>query len=66
MKADVVIRPEVGQIYWSDFSELESLVDEGAAAARKQVDGIRRFIRRKRRVFRFPRLDPRSIFRAAE
>jgi len=45
---------------------LDSLVDEGAAAARKQVDGIRRFIRRKRRVFRFPRLDPRSIFRAAE
>ena len=65
-KADIVIRPEVGQIYWSDFSELDSLVDEGAAAARKQVDGIRRFIRRKRRVFKFPRLDPRSIFRAAE
>ncbi len=65
-KADIVIRPEVGQIYWSDFSELDSLVDEGAAAARKQVDEISRLIRRKRRVFKFPRLDPRSIFKAAE
>ena len=65
-KADIVIRPEVGQIYWSDFSELDSLVDEGASAARKQVDEIKRLIRRKRRGFRFPRLDPRSIFKAAE
>jgi len=66
LKADVVIRPEVGQIYWSDFSELDSLVDEGAAAAQSQVDEIRRIIRRKRRIFKFPRLDPRSIFKAAE
>ena len=66
LKADIVIRPEVGQIYWSDFSELESLVNEGAAATKSQVGEIRRVIRRKRRIFKFPRLDPRSIFKAAE
>ena len=66
LKADVVIRPEVGQIYWSDFSELDSLVNEGVAAAEAQVDEIRRVIRRKRRRFNFQKLDPRSIFKAAE
>lgn len=66
LKADIVIRPEVGQIYWSDFSELDSLVKEGAAAAKAQVGAIRRIIRRKRRLFNFPRLDARSIFKAAE
>jgi len=65
-KADIVIRPEVGQIYWSDFNELDSLVSEGAAAAQGQVSEIRKIIRRKRRIFKFPRLDPRSIFKAAE
>ncbi len=65
-KADIVIRPEVGQIYWSDFNELDSLVSEGAVAAQGQVSEIRKVIRRKRRIFKFPRLDPRSIFKAAE
>ena len=65
-KADIVIRPEVGQIYWSDFDELDLLVSEGAAAAQSQVSEIREIIRRKRRVFKFPRLDPRSIFKAVE
>ena len=65
-KADIVIRPEVGQIYWSDFNELDLLVSEGAAAAQSQVSEIRKIIRRKRRIFKFPRLDPRSIFKAAE
>ncbi len=66
LKADVVIRPEVGQIYWSDFSELDSLVREGVAAAEARLPEIRRVVRRKRRRFNFQRLDPRSIFKTAD
>ena len=66
LKADVVIRPEVGQIYWSDFSELDSLVKEGVTAAEAQLEEIRRVVRRKRRRFNFQKLDPRSIFKAAD
>ena len=65
-KADIVIRPEVGQIYWSDFSELDSLVKEGVTAAEAQLEEIRRVVRRKRRRFNFQKLDPRSIFKAAD
>lgn len=32
--ADVIVRPEVGTLEWSDFSEIEGVVERGRAAAR--------------------------------
>ncbi len=55
-EADVVIRPEVGDLHWSSFSEAMNLIDEGEKAAREKLDDIRRlmpgiknFIRLRRR-----------------
>lgn len=55
-KADVLIQPDVGQKYWSDFSGLESLVNEGVIAAEKKIDTIQELIQRSRRrsFFRKP------------
>ncbi len=39
-KADVVIRPEIGQKFWSDFSELQHMVDCGREAASNAVGDI--------------------------
>ena len=43
-RADVVIRPAVGKTYWSDFSDLESLVNEGVLAAEGKLGEIRRLV----------------------
>ena len=55
-EADVVIRPEVGDLHWSSFSQAVNLIDEGEKAAREKLDdirrlmpGIRNFIRLRRR-----------------
>jgi len=39
--ADVVIRPEVGNLHWSDFSRAGNLIAEGEKAARKSIPDIR-------------------------
>jgi NTE family protein len=38
--ADVVLRPRVGERYWSDFSDLEAIVAAGEAAARERIAEI--------------------------
>ncbi len=43
-EADVVIRPEVGDLHWSSFSEAMNLIDEGEKAAREKLDDIRRLL----------------------
>jgi NTE family protein len=43
-EADVVIRPEVGDLHWSSFSEAMNLIDEGERAAREKLDDIRRLM----------------------
>jgi NTE family protein len=40
-EADVVIRPQVGEKYWSDFSGLGDLVAEGSRAAERQLEVLR-------------------------
>ena len=40
-RADVVIRPEVGTKYWSDFSELQRMVNSGRDAAEGAIEQIR-------------------------
>jgi NTE family protein len=57
-EADVVIRPEVGDLHWSSFSEAMNLIDEGEKAAREKLDDIRRLmpgIRNFIRLHRRPR-----------
>jgi NTE family protein len=57
-EADVVIRPEVGDLHWSSFSEAMSLIDEGEKAAREKLDDIRHLMPGIRNLFRFRK--PRS------
>ncbi len=45
-KADVVICPDVGETYWTDFSDLETLMKEGALATEARLDEIRDVIER--------------------
>ena len=40
-KADIIIRPDVGSKYWSDFSELRRMVESGRHAAVEQIPAIR-------------------------
>jgi len=47
-QADVILRPKIGNIHWSDFWKMEDALKEGEAAAREKVEEIRRAIRKKR------------------
>lgn len=51
MAADVVIRPEVGNLHWSDFSHAGNLIAEGEKAATKSMPDIRKAIPLFRRLF---------------
>ena len=50
--ADVVIRPEVGNLHWSDFSRAGNLISEGEKAARKSIPDIRMAIPLFRKLFK--------------
>ena len=41
MDADVIIRPEVGDLHWSHFSQARNLVEEGERATRRNLENIR-------------------------
>jgi NTE family protein len=41
LRADVVIRPRIGDLHWSDFSRAKGLIQEGEAAARLALGEIR-------------------------
>ena len=56
-KADVVITPDVGTKYWSDFSGFEELINEGVLAAETELYNIKAAIsRHHRRSFFWSRL----------
>ena len=44
LQADVVIRPRIGDLHWTDFSRAKGLVQEGEAAARLALGEIREAI----------------------
>jgi NTE family protein len=48
-EADVVIRPEVGEVAFDDFSQKKGLIESGEAAARAALPEIRRVIRERTR-----------------
>jgi len=58
-EADVVIRPEVGDLHWSSFSEAMNLIDEGEKAAREKLDDIRRLMPGIKNWLRFKKV-PKS------
>jgi NTE family protein len=39
--ADIVIRPDVGDLHWSDFSHARDLILQGETATREHIDAIR-------------------------
>lgn len=47
-QADVVIRPEVGEIHWADFSQFKVLIGAGALAATRALPKIRRVLNTRR------------------
>jgi NTE family protein len=59
-EADVVIRPEVGDLHWSNFSQAMVLVDEGEKAAREKLDEIRRLVPGIKKRFRFRKSQNRT------
>jgi len=40
-EADIIIRPDVGDLHWSDFSRARDLIDEGEKATRDKLEDIR-------------------------
>lgn len=52
-QADLVIRPEVGDNHWADFSRAEVLIAKGYQAAKEKLPQIRRLLRG--RTFRLSR-----------
>lgn len=55
-QADVVIRPNVSGVHWSDFSHIDECVGIGQQALREKMGEIKSLIRRKKmqRIFRLP------------
>jgi NTE family protein len=51
MDADIIIRPEVGDLHWSEFSQALSLVDAGAQATREKLEAIRHVMPGRKRWF---------------
>ncbi|MCA8963012.1 MAG: patatin-like phospholipase family protein, partial [Planctomycetes bacterium] len=52
-RADVVIRPDLGAKYWSDFSELRRMIEAGAEATRQRLGDVRNVMEG---LFRFLRV----------
>lgn len=65
-EADVVIRPDVGDLHWMDFRGAKALIREGEAATRKALDRIYEAMPLYKRILRFTgRLKPRSDKKSA-
>jgi len=50
-EADVVIRPEVGDIHWSEFSKMPLALTAGERAAKKALPEIRRYVKPRRSLW---------------
>ncbi|NKE71417.1 patatin-like phospholipase family protein [Candidatus Manganitrophus noduliformans] len=47
-KADVVIRPDVGQLHWSDFWRSDEAIRKGEEAAREKIEELKRLLWKKK------------------
>ncbi len=50
-QADYVIKPDIGDIHWSEFNRVDELVQNGEAAAEKARPEIKIQLKRKRGIF---------------
>lgn len=50
-KADIVIRPKVGAVHWSEFKLLKYMIEEGEKATEKLIPSIQHLIKKKSRVW---------------
>ena len=53
--ADLVLRPRVGHIHWSDFEHLAEMIQVGQDEVTEKLDDIRRLARRRTLPFRLSR-----------
>jgi len=54
--ADIVIRPKVGNLQWTDFSHAIDLIEEGEKAAKENLDNIRNAMPVIKKWFTFKQL----------
>lgn len=47
-KADIVIRPEIGNIHWSDFWRYEEAIQKGEEAAQLRIEELRHLLWKKK------------------
>lgn len=47
-KADLVIRPDVGQLHWSDFWRSDEVIRKGEEAAREKIEELKRLLWKKK------------------
>lgn len=47
-KADIVIRPDVGKLHWSDFWRVEEVIQKGEEAAREKIEELKRQLWKKK------------------
>jgi NTE family protein len=50
--ADVVIRPNVGDVHWSEFRKVRDLVAAGEQAAEQMLPKIQNLFEQKRSIWR--------------
>jgi NTE family protein len=50
--ADVVIRPEVGEVHWSEFQNAQALIAAGQRAAEQMLPQVRQLFERKLSIWR--------------
>ncbi len=48
-KANIILRPNIGNSHWADFSRIDEQIESGRKAVAERIDEIRRAIRVKRR-----------------
>lgn len=45
--ADCVLRPETGNIHWSEFEKYDELVGKGVAAAEKEIERLQKMLKKR-------------------
>jgi predicted acylesterase/phospholipase RssA len=57
-KADVIIRPQVGDVHWSEFRNAQAMIAEGERATKFLLPEIQHLLEQKRsfwqRLFKTP------------
>jgi NTE family protein len=49
--ADIIIKPDIGDIHWSEFNRVDELIEKGETAAKKAIPKIKTLLKRKKGFF---------------